>query len=238
MGTTDRRSTRAGLAAASRRVRRRGAGRLGARRVPDRRAGARRLRRTDLELPTRYGRETTAAAQAVSTTHDVGSIPVDPGRYLIQLAPNRIDIPRLKASAPIVDVGTTPDGELDVPINPRVAGWWSPGAKPGAKVGTALIAGHINYAGVTGTFARIGTLRPGDVVDVYGKQNAAPGMVRFRVTGVRSYKKTALPYKEIFDQKSVGRLALVTCGGAFDTSTGNYLENIVVFAVPIASKAL
>ena len=56
--------------------------------------------------------------------------------------------------------------------------------------------------------------------------------VRFKITGVRTYRKTRLPYKEIFDQKSVGRIAIVTCGGPFDASTGNYLDNIVAFAVP------
>ena len=49
---------------------------------------------------------------------------------------------------------------------------------------------------------------------------------------MRTYHKTTLPYKQIFDQKSVGRLAIVTCGGAFDARTGNYLDNIVAFAVP------
>jgi hypothetical protein len=49
---------------------------------------------------------------------------------------------------------------------------------------------------------------------------------------VRTYNKHALPWQEIFDQKSVGRLAIVTCGGPFDASTGNYRDNIVAFAVP------
>jgi hypothetical protein len=35
-----------------------------------------------------------------------------------------------------------------------------------------------------------------------------------------------------------GRLVLVTCGGPFDASTGNYLDNIVAFAVPVAAKRL
>jgi len=149
------------------------------------------------------------------------------------VSPNRIVIPKLKASAPIVKVGTTPDHELEVPLNPKVVGWWSPGAKPGAAVGTAILAGHINYAGVQGAMAEIGRLNPGDEVDVYGTQNAdAKHLVRFTVTGVRTYHKTHLPYKQIFDQKSVGRIAIVTCGGPFDASTGNYLDNIVVFAVP------
>jgi hypothetical protein len=121
-----------------------------------------------------------------------------------------------------------------VPLNPKNVGWWKYGAKPGATVGTAILAGHINYAGVKGSMADIGKLNPGDEVDVYGTQNAdRRHLVRFGVTGVRTYHKTSLPYKQIFDQKSLGRIVIVTCGGPFDASTGNYLDNIVVFAVPL-----
>jgi hypothetical protein len=170
---------------------------------------------------------------------NVGVIPTAPAPRTRPVAeiisPNRIEIPKLKANAPIVKVGTTPDGELEVPLDPKKVGWWQYGAKPGAKVGTAILAGHINYAGVTGSMAEIGNLDPGDEVDIYGTQNAGGRHeVRFTVTGVRTYHKTALPYGQIFDQKSVGRIAIVTCGGPFDASTGNYLDNIVVFAVPAA----
>jgi hypothetical protein len=173
---------------------------------------------------------------AQAKARDVGLVPTAPAPHPVAdvIAPNRIEIPKLKASAPIVPVGTTPDGELDVPLNPHIVGWWRYGAKPGAAVGTAILAGHINYAGVTGSMAQIGKLDPGDEVDVFGKQNADDRHeVRFRVTGVRTYHKTHLPYKQIFDQKSVGRIVIVTCGGPFDASTGNYLDNIVVFAVPM-----
>jgi hypothetical protein len=54
----------------------------------------------------------------------------------------------------------------------------------------------------------------------------------FRITGVRTYEKSSLPYKKIFDQHAPGRLAIVTCGGPFDASTGNYEDNIVAYAVP------
>ncbi len=149
------------------------------------------------------------------------------------VSPNRIEIPKIHANAPIVPVGTTADRELEIPLNPMTVGWWHFGAKPGASTGTAILAGHINYAGVTGSLAAIGKLNPGDAVYVFGKQNAdAKHEVKFRVTGVRTYHKTRLPYQSIFDQKSVGRIAIVTCGGPFDASTGNYLDNIVVFAVP------
>ena len=159
------------------------------------------------------------------------------------IAPDRITIPKIKADAPIVPVGTDAHGELQVPLDPHTVGWWRYGAKPGAARGTAILAGHINYSGVTGAMAAIGTLDPGDRIYVYGRRIVAPARaghrarlgnaeVTMRVTGVRTYHKTALPYRQIFDQSSVGRVAIVTCGGPFDAATGNYLDNIVVFAVP------
>ncbi|WP_375497052.1 class F sortase [uncultured Jatrophihabitans sp.] len=182
-----------------------------------------------------YGKPTASTPRTAKKQVNVGTIPVHakPVAAALALSPNRIDIPRLKAVAPIVKVGTTPDRELQIPENPKIVGWWSPGAKPGAGKGTAILAGHINYAGVDGTLSRIGQLKPGDEVDLYGTQNAGhKSKVEFTVTGVRTYHKTKLPYQQIFDQSSVGRIAIVTCGGPFDPSTGNYLDNIVVFAVP------
>jgi sortase (surface protein transpeptidase) len=175
---------------------------------------------------------------AQAKARNVGAIPTapaaaQPSAVANIVSPNRIEIPKINAEAPIVPVGTTPDGELDVPLNPKTVGWWQYGAKPGATKGTAILAGHINYKGVTGAMAAIGKLNPGDAVYVFGKQNAdAQHEVRFRVTGVRTYHKSHLPYKQLFDQNSVGRIVIVTCGGPFDASTGNYLDNIVVFAVP------
>ncbi|MDT4936892.1 MAG: hypothetical protein QOG80_563 [Pseudonocardiales bacterium] len=173
-----------------------------------------------------------------STTYsqrNIGDIPtIAPGSALaaMTISPNRIEIPRLGAVAPIITVQTTPDRELGVPLDPKIVGWWNGGAKPGAKTGTAILDGHINFSGVKGVLADIGTLNPGDRVYVYGLHNGRKTKVSFTITGVRTYDKAALPYQQIFDQKSIGRLAIVTCGGPFDASTGNYRDNIVAFAVP------
>lgn len=169
-----------------------------------------------------------------ASARNVGTVPVASGVDVAYISPNMIEIPRLGARAPIVNVSTLPGGALDVPLNPKIVGWWSGGAKPGAKRGTAVLDGHINYAGVTGVLATINLLNPGDVVYIDGTHNGAKTRLKFTITGVRTYAKTALPAKQIFDQHSVGRIAIVTCGGPFDASTGNYLDNIVAFAVPAA----
>lgn len=173
----------------------------------------------------------------IAAPRNIGEVPTDPGAKVPYVWPNRVEIPAIDAKAPIVKVGTLPGRELDIPLDPRIVGWWRGGAKPGARQGTAILAGHINYSGVTGELAKIGTLDPGDAVYVYGKRAGNEVALKFLITGVRTYKKTALPYQEIFDQDSVGRLAIVTCGGAFDASTGNYVDNIVAFAVPANTNA-
>jgi hypothetical protein len=174
-----------------------------------------------------WGRHNTLAA-----ARDVGRVPTAPGALAALVTPEQIEIPKLHVKAPIVAIGTTAGRELAVPTDPRVVGWWRHGAAPGARHGTAVLAGHINYAGVEGSLARIGTLDPGDVVYVRGLHKGKRTTVRFKITGVHTYQKTALPYRQIFDQSTVGRLAIVTCGGPFDASTGNYLDNIVAYAVP------
>ena len=131
---------------------------------------------------------------------NIGEVPTDAGALVPYVSPNRIEIPSIDAAAPIVRVGTLPGRELQIPLNPKVVGWWGGGAKPGARKGTAILAGHINYAGVTGELAKIGTLDPGDTVYVYGKRGDKQVRLKFLITGVRTYDKTALPYQEIFDQ--------------------------------------
>lgn len=170
--------------------------------------------------------------QSTADARNVGKVPTVAGVLAAIVSPNGIEIPKLAAKAPIVNVTTLPNGSLDVPLNPKTVGWWNGGAKPGAKEGTAILDGHVNYKGVDGVLARIGSLNPGDLVYITGLHDGKKTRVMFTITGVRTYHKTALPYKQIFDQKSVGRLAIVTCGGPFDAQSGNYLDNIVAFAVP------
>jgi hypothetical protein len=177
-----------------------------------------------------WGKVTTSAP-----ARDVGTVPTGtpaPTQLISYIAPNRIQIPAIQASAPIVKVGTGPQRELEIPLDPKIVGWWDGGAYPGASIGTAVFAGHINYAGVQGELARIGTLNPGDHIYITGLRFGKTIRLTFKVTGVRTYRKTKLPFAQIFDQSVLGRVAIVTCGGPFDAQTGNYLDNIVVYAVP------
>ena len=74
-------------------------------------------------------------------------------------------------------------------------------------------------------------LRPGDRVVV----GTATGRVAYVVEAVHRYPKAGLP-AEVFATTGPPRLVLITCGGDFDPRTRHYAENVVVYAIPIATE--
>lgn len=148
------------------------------------------------------------------------------------MRPEGVRIPRLGVRAPVLPVSTNAGGSLGVPGDPHVVGWWEDGAEPGARRGTAVIAGHINTAASgPGALSELGWLRPGDRVVVTGSGRE----IRFRVVALRQYPKARLPARRAFSQRVRGRIALVSCAGPLNLRTGHYRDNIIAYAVPDAS---
>ena len=58
----------------------------------------------------------------------------------------------------------------------------------------------------------------------------------FEVTGVRRFPKKRFPTELVYGNTDHAALRLITCGGAFDVSTGHYVDNIVVFASLVGSR--
>lgn len=139
----------------------------------------------------------------------------------------RLRYPRFAMDAPITTVRAV-DGVMQVPLNPHRVGWWRDGSAPGAASGTTVIVGHVNYAGVDGALSVLPRARPGDLV-VVGEARAT---VRYRVAAVRTYAKDQGIPPGVFAPGGAPRLVLITCGGPFDSASGNYEDNVVVYAVP------
>jgi LPXTG-site transpeptidase (sortase) family protein len=146
---------------------------------------------------------------------------IRPGR------PQRISLPQLGVSAPVVNISAS-QGTLTPPSDPRTVGWWSGGVQPGALRGSAVITGHTVHTG-GGAFDDLDKLQKGDQVVVA----TARGSLRYRVTGITTYRKQALAThaEEVFDQGVPGRLVLITCE---DWNGKIYLSNVVVIAEPTA----
>jgi hypothetical protein len=47
---------------------------------------------------------------------------------------------------------------------------------------------------------------------------------------VATYQKTQFPDQQVYGSNGSSELQLVTCGGTFDSQTGHYLSNIVVYS--------
>lgn len=150
------------------------------------------------------------------------------GPVLPRSQPVRITIPRIGVDADIVPVATDDNGALEVPPldHPEVAGWYRPGPTPG-EAGNAVLVGHVDSQNGPAVFFELGRLRPGDTVQV----TRADGRVaRFTVDGVGAYPKERFPTERVYGGGAEARLRLITCGGRFNPRTGNYPDNIVVFA--------
>jgi hypothetical protein len=148
--------------------------------------------------------------------------------------PVSIEIPAIGVHSVLLSLGIKHDGTMEVPPlhrKPSAAGWYKYSVTPG-QIGTSVIEGHVDSKQGPDVFFRLGALRPGNLVNV----RLADGVTGvFRVTGVRQYAKSKFPAKTLYRATRFAGLRLITCGGAFDYTTSQYLSSIVVFAFLVAS---
>jgi hypothetical protein len=140
--------------------------------------------------------------------------------------PVMVRIPTLGVRTILERLPTDRDGHLQPPRDPARAGWFGDGILPGAP-GPAVIAGHVDSRTGPAVFTGLGSLRPGDriqVTDVKGR------VVAFTVDRVRSYLKTEFPTEDVYGATPDPQLRLITCGGAFDPPSGHYRRDVVVYA--------
>jgi sortase (surface protein transpeptidase) len=164
---------------------------------------------------------TPAAAPATVATAMVHSVPVS------------LRVPAIGLSVPLSTLGLNLDGTVQVPTNVTEPGWFRLGPSPG-QIGSAVILGHVDSYLGPGVFFQLRTLVPGDQLQV----SLADGAVAtFAVSTVATYDKTQFPARQVYASHGVSTLQLVTCGGAFDTQTGHYLSNIVVYSTFVSATA-
>jgi len=190
--------------------------------------------RQDVAAGARSSTAVTAAPVAASSAGVPAAAPVAlPGPLLLApSAPLTVRIPVLRASADIVDLGLDDDGALETPDGAEPVGWYTGSPTPGA-VGPAVLAGHVDWAGEPGTFVGLRELLPGDEVEV---QRADGSTAVFAVDRVTEHGKDEFPTEEVYGDTTSAQLRLITCGGAFDEDTGEYLDNVVVFASLVAVR--
>ncbi len=181
----------------------------------------------------------TALGSAVAALAAGAPVPAaDPGRVVVVPAatpppgvvPTRLVLPSAGVDTALAGIGLDGSGTLAPPTDPTRAGWYAGSAVPG-EAGPAVIAGHVDWAGAPGVFARLGEVAVGDPV-VVGRTDGTTQ--RFTVTRVVRYAKSAFPTAEVYGATPDAQLRLITCGGEFDRAAGSYRDNVVVYAAPAA----
>lgn len=143
-------------------------------------------------------------------------------------APARLRVTSLGIDAPVLGVGIS-DGELEVLDDVVNVGWYRHGPSPG-ETGSAVLAAHVDTArDGPGVFFELGSLESGDRIDIELADGTA---LVFFVESIQRHPKAELPAAELFSREGDPRVALITCGGAFDRSAGRYSDNVVVVARP------
>jgi hypothetical protein len=148
--------------------------------------------------------------------------------------PASLTIPAIGVRAEgIKDLGLTPNGALEVPGDATTVGWFTGAPSPG-EAGPAVLAAHVDYKHVPGAFSRLKELKPGEQARV----GRADGRIAvFTVYRVDRYAKAAFPTDQVYGDTPDPELRLITCGGAFDRASGNYLDNVVAYAKLTAVEA-
>lgn len=126
-------------------------------------------------------------------------------------------------------VGVTGDGQMALPADPEVLGWYRFGPAPGSGTGSVVLAGHLDSTRFgLGPLVGLREVEEGDEVSI----SRADGTVAdYTVVTTTRYDRQALP-AELFARTGPERLRLITCGGAYLPDEGGYQENLVVTAVP------
>jgi sortase (surface protein transpeptidase) len=155
-----------------------------------------------------------------------------------------LEIPAIGVHAPLVPTGAEGapgTASLTIPDNIHTVAWWDGTVLDGHRVvhenapspgqpGVAVIAGHIDSAAAgPGALFDLRDLAKGDTIEI------VDSLGRISNWTVSSPPETALKTNlpsALWVSNGPPKLALVTCGGPFDTATGHYLDNVIVWATP------
>lgn len=154
---------------------------------------------------------------------------------------NRVYVPSIGAYGPIETHGID-NKMLVLNENPFYVTQYRKGGTVTSKEGTLLLAGHVSYNTLHGTFHDLAYIKPGEVAYVTDEKG---NRAKFKATKIAVFGKTDVERgytyingkKEplnLYTSKGPKRLVLVTCGGeVVQTSHGRiWSDNVVVTMVP------
>ena len=146
-----------------------------------------------------------------------------------------ISIPKFAVDAAIVVLGVGDDGVMETPDGPLNVAWYDfsarPGFTPDAEGGNAVFSGHVDYYNYgPAVFWHLKDLERDDVIEVRLQDGT---VYRYGVSERRTVDARTAPIGEIVGNRLEETITLITCGGNFDQSVGEYDQRVIVHATRI-----
>lgn len=141
-------------------------------------------------------------------------------------APRSIKIEAIGVDATIETLEIV-DGKIQDPTTADQVAWYKDTARLG-EGGNVVMAGHLNYWGdPEGVFYALADLIAGDEIEITAQDGTA---YRFAVVAVEQVTEATANVDSIVSPGGGVALTLITCGGDWDASAGQYLHRTVVQA--------
>lgn len=144
--------------------------------------------------------------------------------------PVRVEVPEAGIDVEVEPVGVVDSGEMQLPADTEVAGWYEYGPVPSSPAGTTILAAHVDSLTYgLGPFSKLKDLGAGAAVLVTTSDGA---IHRYTIATIDRVAKTDISLNAVFDRVGTPQLVMITCGGRFDHKTRHYLDNVLVTAMP------
>ncbi len=150
----------------------------------------------------------------------------------------RLAILRFDIEAPIVVLGVDGNGVMETPDGPTNVAWYDFSARPGFPAdqgGNAVFSGHVDYYNYgPAVFWNLKDLERDDVIEVILTDGTT---YRYGVTERQTVDAATAPIEDIIGDTPEEVITLITCGGTFDSSIGEYDQRVIVRAARLYDDA-
>jgi hypothetical protein len=143
--------------------------------------------------------------------------------------PRYIRIPEINVFARIKNLGIDSSGAVDAPHNIYDAGWYNGSARPGSKVGSSLILGHVSGWTAPGVFKKASNLKPGMQFEI---EKGSGEKIKYEVNRTETIPVEQVDMSKVLSTETSGEhdLKLMTCGGKYDKNTKTFKDRVIVYA--------
>ena len=139
----------------------------------------------------------------------------------------RLVIPKFGVDAPVVVRGIDGNGVMQSPDGPTDVAWYDFTARPGSG-SNAVFSGHVDYINYgAAVFWNVRNLEMDDTIEVRLDDTT---VYSYRVIAKEQINAATADVGTIVGHTEREIITLITCGGTFDPSSGQYDDRVIVQA--------